>query len=83
MIMITIMLVGVLLAGCVGTLVGLTWTTQALEGRFRRHAAERQQLNKEWSALRALRDERRWCPRCDGVLRWEPVSVGAPEDEDD
>ncbi|HYZ08987.1 MAG: hypothetical protein LC799_11760 [Actinobacteria bacterium] len=81
--MITIVLVGMLLVGCIGVLAGSTWTVQALEGRFRQHAAERQQLNREWSTLGALRDERRWCSRCGGALRWEPVSVGAPEDEDD
>jgi cell division protein FtsL len=75
--MITVMLVGVLLAVCVGALVGSTWTTQALEGSFRRHAAERRQLNEEWSALDAQRDQHRWCPRCDGALRWEPATAQA------
>ncbi len=82
-IMITIMLVGALLVGCLGVLVGSTWTTQALEGHFRHHAAERRRLNDEWSALGAVRDQHRWCPRCDGALRREPALVGGPEDQDD
>ncbi len=81
--MITIMLGVALLTGCIGALIGSTWSTRALETRFRHLAAGQRQLSDERNVLRVLREQHRWCPRCDGELRWEPISVGTLEDEDD
>lgn len=80
----TINLLSMLLAVCLGVLIGSTWTTQALDGRFRRRAAERRHLNDEWAALRAVREQYRFCPRCHEELEaaWQPSLVGAAEDDD-
>jgi hypothetical protein len=42
---------GVLLV-CLGLLLGMTWTIQALQARLRRQAEERRRLNEEWLAIR-------------------------------
>lgn len=83
--MITIILLGALLSICIGALIGSAWTTQALEGRFRHHAAERRRLNEEWAAVRALREQQRRCVDCADELSWhrDRALVGAPDDEDD
>jgi len=83
--MITIILLGALLSISMGALIGSAWTTQALEGRFRHHAAERRRLNQEWAAVRALRERQRRCIDCEDELSWHPdrALVSAPDDEDD
>ncbi|MQA17167.1 MAG: hypothetical protein GEV09_24475 [Pseudonocardiaceae bacterium] len=62
--MITLVVVGLLLIG-LGALIGSSWTLQALEGRFRQHAAERRRLNEEWQVVRAVRAEQRRCVQCE------------------
>lgn len=80
----TIFLLGALLAVCLGVLIGSAWTTQALDGRFRRRAAERRRLNDEWASLRTLREQHRRCPLCQDELEAirQPSFVGAAEDDD-
>jgi hypothetical protein len=48
------LLSGVLLV-CLGLLLGMTWTIQALQPKLRRQAEERSRLNEEWSAVRMAR----------------------------
>jgi sulfite exporter TauE/SafE len=57
------LLSGVLLV-CLGLLLGMTWTIQALQPKLRRQAEERRRLNEEWSAVRMARWQRGECPRC-------------------
>lgn len=83
--MITLLVVGLLLIG-VGALIGSSWTVQALEGRFRQHAAERRRLNDEWRAIRAHRTQQRRCAECDDELqlyRQPALVTGAHDDYDD
>jgi hypothetical protein len=61
---------GVLLV-CLGLLLGMTWTIQALQARLRRQAEERRRLNEEWlaireewSVIRTTRHQLAKCPRC-------------------
>ncbi len=65
--MITLVMGGLVLIG-LGVLLGSTWTTQALEGRFRHQAAERRQLNEEWQAVRAFRAQHIRCADRDREL---------------
>jgi hypothetical protein len=53
-----------LLLVCLGLLLGVTWTIQALQVRLRHQAEERRRLNAEWAAIRAARQQRVQCPRC-------------------
>lgn len=82
--MITLLVVGLVLIG-VGALIGSSWTVQALEGRFRQHAAERRRLNEEWRALRAYRAQQRRCVDCadDMDLYRQPALVTGTHDEYD
>jgi hypothetical protein len=64
---------GVLLV-CLGLLLGMTWTIQALQARLRRQAQERRRLNEEWlaireewSMIRTTRHQLAKCPRCIGM----------------
>ncbi len=78
----TLLMVGLLLIG-LGALIGSTWTVQALEGRFRHHAAERRRLNEEWSAIRAHRAQQRRCVDCEyefNAYRQPALAVGAHDD---
>ncbi|HEY6422617.1 MAG TPA: hypothetical protein VIY28_05075 [Pseudonocardiaceae bacterium] len=49
---------------CFGLLLGVAWTTQAVQPRLRQWAEERRQLDEEWSRLRTFRHRRSECPRC-------------------
>lgn len=78
---------GVGLPGCLGLLLGATWTTQALQPRLRQQAEERRRLNEEWLAVRAALRQRGKCPRCGGPLSEQdwylaPTSVQDPPNED-
>ncbi|MPZ64626.1 MAG: hypothetical protein GEU83_03595 [Pseudonocardiaceae bacterium] len=78
-----LLVVGLLLIG-LGALIGSSWTVQALEGRFRHHAAERRRLNEEWSAVRAYRAQQRRCVDCEDELdlyRRPALVTGALDDD--
>lgn len=81
--MITLLVVGLVLIG-VGALIGSSWTVQALNGKFRRHAAERRRLNEEWRAVRAYRAQQRRCVDCDDELNLylQPALVAGAHDDD-
>lgn len=79
-------LVAVLLV-CLGLLLGVSWTTQALEPKLRRQAEERRRLNAEWSAVRTARRQRGKCPRCASPLTendWyiAPATANDPPNDD-
>ncbi len=82
--MITLVVVGLLLIG-LGALIGSSWTVQALEGKFRQHAAERRRLNEEWRAVRARRAQQRRCIDCEDELDLyrQPALVTGSHDEFD
>lgn len=80
-------LLGAALLVCLGLLLGATWTAQALQARFRRHAEERRRLNEEWAAVRTTRGHEEDCPHCGYPLTeqdWyvEPTLVEYPPDDD-
>ncbi len=80
-------LLGAGLPGCLGLLLGATWTTQALQPRLRQQAEERRRLNEEWLAVRAAYRQRGKCPCCGSPLSerdWylAPTSVQDPPNED-
>ncbi|HEY6424194.1 MAG TPA: hypothetical protein VIY28_13280 [Pseudonocardiaceae bacterium] len=80
-------IVAVLLV-CFGLLLGVAWTTQAVQPRLRQWAEERKQLDEEWSRLRSIRHQRGECPRCALHLSerdwyFAPAVVAErPEDDD-
>lgn len=83
--MITLLVVGLVLIG-IGTLIGSSWTVQALEAKFRQQTAERRRLNEEWRAVRAYRARQRHCAACDDQLgshRQPALVTGAHDDFDD
>lgn len=83
--MITLLVVGLLLIG-LGALIGSSWTVQALEGKFRRHAVERRRLNEEWRAVRNYRSQQHRCAGCEERLdlyRQPALVTGAHDEYDD
>jgi hypothetical protein len=75
---------GSVLLVCIGLLLGATWTTQALQFKFRQLAEERRRLNDEWSAVRMAR--RSQCPRCARPLSeqdWYVAQIMVQEPPDD
>lgn len=80
-------LLGAVLPGCLGLLLGATWTTQALQPRLSQQAEERRRLNEEWSAVRTARRQRGQCPRCGSPLSGQdwylaPTPVQDPPNDD-
>jgi cell division protein FtsL len=80
--------VAAVLLVCFGLLLGVAWTTQAIQPKLRQWAEERKQLDEEWSRLRTLRHQRGSCPRCARHLSerdWYffPPTVVADQSEDD
>jgi cell division protein FtsL len=80
--------VSAVLLVCFGLLLGVAWTTQAVQPKLRHWAQERHELNEEWSRLRTLRHQRGECPRCATSLSEQDwyfiptVVVEASEDDD-
>ncbi len=77
------------LVGFFCLLLGVAWTTQALQPKLRLQAEERRRLNEEWLAVRATRRQRHACPRCgysysasDRDWHRAPVIVEDPPDDD-
>ncbi len=60
---VTLQVLSLVLAACLGLLLGAAWTTQALQPKLRQRADERRRLNEEWAAVRTSR-QRSQCPRC-------------------
>jgi len=80
-------LLAALLLVWLGLLLGATWTTQALQARFRRQAEERRRLNAAWAAVHATAHHGEKCPHCgypptDQDWHAEPTPVEDPPDDD-
>jgi hypothetical protein len=84
---VTLLVAGAALLVCFGLLLGVSWTTQALQSRLRQQAEERRRLNEEWSAVRTACRQRGECPRCGSPLserKWyyAPMVVNDQPDDD-
>jgi hypothetical protein len=55
---VTLQMLSHLLLLCLGVLLGISWTLQAIQYKFHRQAEERRLLNEEWLAIRAARRQR-------------------------
>jgi hypothetical protein len=83
---VTLQMLGGVLLICLGLLLGVTWTIQALQPNLCRQAEERRRLTEEWSAVRTARRQQSECPRCGSPLfeaRWYIAPMVMEERPDD
>lgn len=75
-------LLGLTIVLAVGGLIGSSFTTQTLEQKSRRQAAERRELNREWRALESARATGTACRHCRLLPHTSWIVLTDDHDED-